>query len=281
MITDYTIKYVNSFGDVLLLTDGANYAKYETLPAWELEAVLLNGRVAGLRNQKMTYTLPVTILGEGTAEGVAARNDLYEIPARDVDASAPGRLYFNDWYIEGYMTASSVTNFWQSKRYAQYELTFTATEARWVRDTTSNYVDQQGQSVSGLDFPFDFPFDFGMSTNDKSVTNGNYTESPIMLRIYGPATNPSVTIANNNYRLNISVGVGEYVEVDGMAYTVTHIKANGERVNAFGNIVGDFERDSGSYIFQPIPAGDSAVSWSGNFNFDIVTHELRSEPKWS
>lgn len=281
MITDYTVKYVNSFGDVLDLTGGANYAKYSAIPAWGMETVSLNGRVSGLRTPTQSYTIQVTILGADTDDGVNARNRLYEVPARDVDANAPGRLYFNDWFIEGYMTASSVTNFWQSKKYAQYELTFTATEPKWVRERTANYEDMQGSGPTGLDFPFDFAFDFGVSRNDTSVTNDNYTASPIMLRIYGNVTNPRVTIANNTYGLNMEIGNGEYVEVDGLSYTVTHVKANGEHVNAFSNVVGEFAKDSGTYIFQPVPAGDSEVTWNGEFNFDIVTHELRSEPKWS
>ncbi|ERI87681.1 hypothetical protein HMPREF1587_00720, partial [Bifidobacterium breve JCP7499] len=39
--------------------------------------------------------------------------------------------------------------------------------------------------------------------------------------------------------------------------------------------------DSGSYIFQPLPAGRAEVSWPGGYTFELTPVEERSEPPWS
>lgn len=281
MITKHVIRYVSASGEVLALTDGANYAHYEQLPNWSFEAVTLNGRISGLRKAAQTFTIPVNIIASTDRGGVAAKNALYEIPAKDVDNNTPGRLYFDDWYLEGFMTASEVNNFWQRDRLAQYTLQFTATSKSWVRETTRSYTERYSPIGVFLDFPYDFAYDYGVSKQVFSITNENYAESPIMLRIFGDVTNPHVTINGNEYRVNIAINAGEYLEVNGFDHTVTLVRANGARENAFSRIVGDFKKDSGSYIFQPVPPGDSEVLWTGEFDFDIVTYELRSEPRWS
>lgn len=281
MISRNTIKYVSASGKVLALTDGTNYANYAKLPNWSLDTVSLNGRIVGVRNAAKTFTIPVNILADTDSGGLEARNALFEIPATDVGNNTPGRLYFDDWYIEGYMTASEVSNFWQMDRQAEYVLKFTATKREWVRETVRSYTEQYDAIGVYLDFPYDFAYDYGVSKQVFTITNENYSESPIMLRVFGIATNPHVKIAGNEYRVNVSIDAGEYLEINGLEHTVTLVRINGERENVFGSIVGDFKKGSGSYIFQPIPAGESEVLWTGEFDFDIVTYELRSEPRWS
>ena len=38
--------------------------------------------------------------------------------------------------------------------------------------------------------------------------------------------------------------------------------------------------NGGEYIFQPIPAGDPIVQWSG-FGVDLTVYQEESEPPWS
>lgn len=281
MRNGFKFKYVSASGRVLELSGGGIDAHGESLPAWTFEALTLNGRIAGLRKQCPVYTIPLIIVAASDQDGIRAKNELYEIPARDRDANTPGRLYFNDWYIEGFMTASAASNFWQVKRAAQYELEFTATSPKWVRESEYSYTERYSPIGIYLDYSYDYPYDFGVSRQVLTVENNNYSDSPIMLRIFGDVENPRITINNNLYRVNVSLAVGEYIEINGFDYTVEIVRANGDRENAFQYVVGDFRRDSGSYIFQPIPPGVSEVIWSGEFDFDIVEFEQRSEPRWS
>lgn len=278
---DYKIKYVSARGDVLDLSSDIVDANGTQLPSWSIDLVRLNGRFAGVSRGAPVYKLAVVVCAKSEADGVKAKNDLFEIPALDVDNETPGRLYLDDWYIEGFITSSEVVNFWQGKDVAQYAIEFSATTKRWVRETQRSYTERYSPVGIFLDFPYDFPYDYGVSRQIFTIENSNYTDSPVMLRIFGDVKNPRITINNNEYRVNVDLDAGEYIEINGFNYTVEIVRANGKRDNAFQYISGDFRKDSGSYIFQPIPAGVSEVIWSGEFDFDIVSFELRSEPRWS
>lgn len=281
MRNGFKFKYVSASGQVLDLSGGGIDADGSKLPSWSFEAVTLNGRIYGVKKQMPVYSLPLIVVADSAQAGIDAKNALYEIPALDIDNRTPGRLYFNDWYIEGYMTASEASNFWQLKRAAQYVVKFTATSPKWIRETERSYTEQYSPIGIFLDYPHDFPYDYGVSRQIFTIENSNYTDSPVMLRIFGDVKNPRITINNNEYRVNVDLDAGEYIEINGFNYTVEIVRANGKRENAFQYIAGDFRKDSGSYIFQPIPAGVSEVIWSGEFDFDIVSFELRSEPRWS
>lgn len=281
MRNGFKFKYVSATGQTLDLSGSGIDANGAELPSWSYEAITLNGHVAGLKKQLPVYTIPLIIVASDAQAGIAAKNALYEIPAADVDSNTPGRLYFNDWYIEGFMTASVASNFWQLKRAAQYELTFSASSEKWVRETTSSYSQTVNPIGIYLDYPHDFPYDFGVSEQIFTIDNHNYSDTDVMLRIFGNATNPHITIGSNEYRVNMTIPVNEYLEIDGFNHSVTLVRANGKRENAFQHVAGDFRKDSGSYIFQPIKPGISEVTWPGDFNFDIVEYEQRSEPRWS
>lgn len=280
MITDYSLKYVNSFGDVLDLTGGANYAHYMELPAWEMETLTLNGRISDLRRSQNEFTIPVNILGNGNAEGVAARNALYEIPALDVVSKTPGKLYFNDWYLQGYMTASKPDNFWQSKHLAQYELKFVASDASWTRETETPFT--ANAQVSGAkDYPHDYAFDFASSRSVSNIANENFIPSYIRLDIQGPATNPTVFIGGNRYKVDVTVGVNERLVIDGLAKTIEIVDLYGNRTNVFSKRAGSQVVGGGEYVFEKLNPGTSPVVWEGLDAFSVTVYEQRAEPRWA
>ena len=53
-----------------------------------------------------------------------------------------------------------------------------------------------------------------------------------------------------------------------------------EQLNVFDKGRRGTGLNGGEYIFQPIPAGDSIVQWSG-FGVDLTVYQEESEPPWS
>lgn len=281
MVEDYKIRYVAANGDVLNLSGGAIDADATDLPSWQLEAVAINNTVAGLVRSLPEYEIPLVIVANSEQEAITAKNALYEIPARDRASLTPGRLYLNDWYITGYITASTVDNFWQYRAFAQYVLTFIATVPKWTREASFSATPQEGEQDAWLNFPYDFPYDYGGRSQSSTVDNGNYAEAPAVIRMYGVAVNPFVTIGGNTYQANVTLSAGDYLELDGVNSTATVVRMNGARENAFSMIAGELAKGSGSYAFQPIPVGISEVQWPGSFAVDVVIYEQRDEPRWS
>lgn len=281
MRPDYKIKYVSASGEVLDLSGGSFDAIPTALPSWELEAITLNNSVAGLRRNMPTFEIPLIIVANSPQDGIEARNALYTIPARDRSNLTPGRMYVNEWFIHGYLTASTVDNFWQLKSAAQYVLTFMATDQKWTYDYEFNIETRQEETDEWLNFSYDFPYNFGGKSANETVENINFMESPATIRMYGASVNPFVTIAGNTYQANVRLNEGDFLEVDTLNAKVTVRRVNGATENAFSKVYGEFEKGSGSYIFQPIPPGVAEVQWPGNFDVDVIVHDQRDEPKWN
>lgn len=281
MQKDYRIKYVSASGDTLDLSGGGIDAIGTPLFEWSYEAVTINNRLAGFNRGMPEYEIGVVIVCGSDADGIAARNRLYEVPARDRSLMQPGRLYVNGWYISGFMTASAADNFWQTRSAAQYVLTFTATEPRWVRETSTSYSLEASDGSTYLDFPYDFSYDYGFSRQIATINNADFAESPAIIRMYGAATNPSVGIGGNVYKANVTLYAGDYLELDGLNAKATVHRDNGIVENAFPYLEGDFMKGSGSFAFQPLPSGVSEVQWSGALDLEIVVCERRDEPLWS
>ena len=93
--------------------------------------------------------------------------------------------------------------------------------------------------------------------------------------IYGPAVNPSVSIANHPYQVNITIEKGELLEIDSTKGTVYQITSKGQKISRFN------ERQKEPSVFEKIPPGGSLISWNGDFDLDVILYEERSEPRWS
>ena len=74
---------------------------------------------------------------------------------------------------------------------------------------------------------------------------------------------------------------GSYVTVTSIASrrTIVMTAENGDETNVFDKGRRGTGLNGGEYIFQPIPAGDSIVQWSG-FGVDLTVYQEESEPPW-
>lgn len=279
MLKDYKIRYVSSTGQELDLSGGAIDAHGNTMPAWELETVALNNRIVGFSRVLPEVTFALVISSDDDAGGVSSRNSLYEIPASDRARLQPGKLYFNDWYISGYFKASTPDNFWQTRKAAYYELTFVASEPMWTREKTKTFMPQQ--LADGVDYPLDFSFDYTGSVNFDTIDNENYSPSFVRIVVQGAASEPSVTIAGNEYRVDAEIGAGEYLEIDGLSKKVVVVGTDGSSRNVFAKRHGRQVEGSGHYVFEKIPAGESSVLFSDGLTFSVTVIEQREEPRWA
>ena len=94
---------------------------------------------------------------------------------------------------------------------------------------------------------------------------------------YGAIKNPVVVINDHVYGVDTEVSENEYLIIDYSSEHKREIKLH----KRDGSIEGKFnERNRQSGVFTKIEPGKSSVQWSGNFTFDIILYEERSQPKW-
>lgn len=276
-----SIEYVNHLGEKAVLKGGAVHADSGSLHDWSLDAELVCGRIFGFKRSQVERKVSFVITAPSVSTGLMLRNRIYEIVEADVAARVAGRLYVDGWYVECFVRSAVKDAYWMDGRAAHYELVTVSDDALWRRESTVQFVpDTSVRDYPYLDFPIGFPFDPTPNRVSKSVSNPSRTPSGFRLVVYGPAVDPYVIIGRNRYQVETSVPDGGILTVDSTAKTCVVKDVGGTEANVFSRRIKGAP-GSGSYAFEPVPAGQSDVSWDNSFGFDLTLIETRLEPSWS
>lgn len=235
-----------------------------------------NNRISSITYGVQTRKLPVVIICGTDEEGIAARNRLMEVFEKDVLAFQYGKIIIGDYYFRCFVTKSEKKNYLSSDKYMTLNLTLTTDLPYWVKETSTIFQPASSSSgTTGLDYGFEYPFDYGNAMDSKALVNTGFMPSNFRLIVNGPCSNPAVYVAGHLYKVNCDILSGQYLTIDSANKAVTLTANDGTVTNVFSS------RDKDSYIFEKIPSGSSPVTWSGDFTFEIVLLEERSEPKWT
>ena len=242
--------------------------------SWSYDTI--NNRISRFFLDITDRTLPLVVYGKTGEEAIAAKHRLYELAEVDIMAKIPGKIFVGDYYTTGYITGSAKNNYLIRRKYSRIDLTFTSEDPSWYREHSySFFPETESGFVGGFDYPFDYPYDYALSMNGRKVVCDSVGTSEFKLRIYGEATNPAVVINGHTYTVNGTISKGESLLIDSLTKTITLTTASGKKINWFD------KRGREEYIFEPLSAGQSTVTWSGAFGFDLTVVEKRSEPKWT
>ena len=254
------------------------FLNYNDLRDYDWAYDTLNGKISRFRKDIKKKKLPLVLKCDSEEEAIQTKNRLFEVAETDIFALIPGRIYVGDYYMYGYITESKKTNYLISKTYTNFDLAFTPSEAYWFKEETYSFKSSESSNVAiggDLGYPYDFPFDYCLPQRGRRLFLKGVGEYAFRLVIYGKAENPSIKIGSHTYAVNGSIGENEYLEIDSLARTITLTTAYTNKINWLD------KRSREEYIFQPIPAGEIAVGWVGDFNFDLTIIEMRSEPLWT
>jgi len=272
------LQYKNHLNEVFEFGTNGIYVNENALHDYKWTVTKKNNRIAALDYSIVNRKLPVVIFCDSEAEGIAAKNRLLEVAEKDVLAMKHGRIIIGNYYFRCFITESTKKEYLVNKRYLKLTLTLTSDFPYWVKESTYSFraAGEAGTTGGqGLDFNFDYPVDYTSGLSNSALNNTGFVASNFKLIIYGVCNNPEIHIGGHTYQVNCSVGANEYLIVDSIAKTITLVGSNGTATNKFK------DRNRNSYIFEKIPAGHNAVTWDGEFGFDIILMEERSEPKWT
>lgn len=213
----------------------------------------------------------------------AAADELRHAADGDVTAGTPGELVVDgEWrqrcYVVGF-EPSEISRSWLSG-----QLTVALLAGVWCRERTVSVrrADDPGDH-DFLDLPFDAPFDLRPLSPPAYAEGTTASESDVRLVVYGPATNPYVTVAGNRYEVDASVPDGSRLVVDGHSWpkSITLVGPDGSVRDEFAAGRRGTGEGGGEYCFQRLPAGRHVVSWPGTFAFDLSWYEEEGEPPWA
>lgn len=255
------------------------YMNANTLRDYSWSHETINGRISRFYMATKSRKIPLVIKCDSEEEAISVKNRLHELAEADIEARIPGKIFVGDFYTSGYITASAKKNYLINKRLCYVDLTLVSDDPSWYRERVYPFfsVDSGSSSASigGTDYPYGYPYDYALSLTGRSINCETVGSSPFRILIYGAITNPVVIIGGHTYAMNCTVGQGETLLIDSLTKTITLTTASGQKVNMFDS------RGRDSYIFEPIPAGENLVSFTGSFGFELTVIEKRSEPKWT
>ena len=100
------LKYQNHLGEVFEFGRDGVYVNVNELHDYEWSVAKKNNMISSLDHAVVTRKLPVIIMCTTEAEGIAARNRLFEVVEKDAMAMQYGRIIIGDYYFRCYVTKS-------------------------------------------------------------------------------------------------------------------------------------------------------------------------------
>ena len=250
------------------------YLNYSDLRDYSWSFETINNRISRFYRDITERTIPLVVYCKSGDEAVTVMNRLHELAEADIVAKIPGKIYVGDYYTSGYITASVKSNYLIRRKYCKIELTLTSDDPTWYRERTYSFFPTDNEFGGGVDYPHDYPYDYAISLNGRKIVSDSVGSSAFRMVFYGEVTNPTITINGHNYTVLGTIRKGETLVIDSVTKTIT--------LTTFGKKTNWFDRRSrDEYIFEPIPAGQSTVTWTGSFGFELTVIEKRSEPKWT
>ena len=278
------IKFMNHINEVMEWGKNGTFVNYNDLHDYSWDFTSDNNKISSFKMGIVKKTIPIIICCDSEEQGVLMKNMLMEYAEKDVLALQHGKIIIGDYYLKCYITGSKKGKYLESKGYLTATLTVTTDYPQWVKESTVSFrtdgsvvtnTPQETSAKRNFDFNYDFPYDYTSGMRNKTLNNTGFVGTNFKLIIFGAAVNPAVHIAGHTYKVNCEVQAGEHLTIDSLSKTVILTRVDGTEVNEFNH------RNRASYIFKEIPSGNNAVTWDGDFGFDVVLLEERSEPKWT
>ncbi len=265
------MRYINHIGEVIDFGAGNILINENDFRNYSWKHTALYSKIAYFSKDIVTKSLPVIVYGEKRIE---TANRIYEIIERDVIGEKMGKMCIGDYYIKGYFYASEKEEYTSSNSIT-IKLKFISDQENWIKENLYTYrLNDLVENDRGLGYAYGYPYDFLSSINTQNLYNTFFADANLILRIYGPVINPSITIADNMYQVNTELLANEYLTINTLEKTIIKTTSKGAEINEYA------KRSLANYVFKKIPAGTNNVVANPDCNFDIVIIEERSEPKW-
>lgn len=238
-------------------------------------------KIQRLTNYGRTFTMELQVIGNNKSDIMNMLHDRFKQDIEKyIETNELPRLYIGDTYIECLLT-SKVSNGWNTfKRYENITIQVLAPNPNWIKEDRFTYRQREenyeaAQETQFTRIPLRIPFRLSELHRNWFIQNESYTDAFIRIELEGPIINPTIYIGPNTYKVNVEVLESERLVINQRDKTVVRYTPDGSGINEFHN------RDKNHSVFEPVPSGKNQVGIEGNFYFEIIVYQERSEPLWS
>ena len=278
-ILPYSIYYENSAGEIIRFDEAPIVVQTTGLFDWQWNisaydrAIRDGGRAVAARRPVQDRTVVLDVFADTQADHNAAIDRLHNVLEYDLCTLTPGKLWINDRYVRCFATASVKTLDRDWTTYTVVGLTLKLISPAWVKEETVTVLPVTAEAASSdKKYLGKYPYKYSEGGNVARFVNDTASSAPMILKIFGACSNPSVYVGENEYSVNTTIAAGEYVMIDQRDKSIVRVSQSGTRTNIF-NL-----RKKSVDNFAPAPSGTLAVSCSGQFACEVTFLTQRSEP---
>lgn len=207
---------------------------------------------------------------------------------KDIADLTPGRLYWNDQYIDVYFITHDTHPVDNGMNWTEIVGQFYANFPFWIEEKTL-IIRPSESSTSGLPedvkgYPLNrnksyaYTYSYPWAQTAIAFTADSALASDFKATIYGPVlTNVNFNISGHNYKVNYPLRSGQIMIIDTRDYIPLKercyvINENGTKTNVF-----DY-REPGSLLFVKIPSGNAVLNYPRSYGIDLTIYQERSAP---
>lgn len=270
------IKYVGAQGEVYdLRTETVRITKGDFHSfKWKSNIKKTNyGHTVDFEKEQTIYTISINFRGNEIRK-IEEMNGFIDILERDVENVTPATLWINGMHTKGFAISCKSGPSEDNETWSRIEFEFWSENSVWIGEELFRYTKTSVKSTNNRRYPYKYANRYANGLNLSRVINRYKKDANFLLRVYGPAKNPMVVIGERKYQVNVTLEVGELIEVNTVTRAVEKVSAKGIRENAF------HYRAKRESVFNKIKPGTQNVSWSGLFDFDLIVYDERREPRW-
>lgn len=282
-----TLYYESADKTIINFMGGDIYAQEpETLTESEWKYTTISGvngisKIKRFYKDAKAYNLTLDIMSDTREEFNELMANMHTVFDRDVQAMKPGRIWWNNFYKEAFVISMTNTEFDELFESVTRKLTILSLYPYWIKTNTYQFM-KLSSEVGNLDYGmdgfydgFDYGgYDYGQSENIERIPVNVIKSANFELIFYGPASQPSVTIGDHRYGLDIKLAAGEYATVNSISKKIKKYDQYGREENVF------HARDRDSNIFEKLPAGSLPILRQKDLLFDVTVYDERGEPEW-
>lgn len=232
----------------------------------------LGSKLTRFFREAKEYKIALSVWGDDMHATLNGMTDVFE---RDIFSQTPGKLFVNEEYLNCYIIASNVGDWTLAGNGVSVELTVMAEKPLWIKEELLSYGTFTAGSATGFILPTAIPFGFTSNTGIRQLIVDHHSSVLAEISLFGPFVNPSFSIGEQIYQVNGTLLAGERFVINQLDKTVIKVTNSGEVINCF-NL-----RSKTYSVFEPIPAGENILTYSGEFAISINLFYERGEPQWS
>lgn len=262
--------YYNHFNEKISFSEQAVLQDLTFLFSHKWKSEKNNDQIINFTKDTGSFKIPIAILKLSKER----YNNIINMVEKDIRNLKSGKLVYGEWYLPGYFSAVELKTIYNRGKKLILELEYTPDNKYWLKNKSYVFSKDEYADSEIDDYTYDFPYGYSSILNMREIINDSSADCNHVIRIHGPAVNPSVVIGDRQFKVNVELYTNEYLEINTLDKSVIKTNAKGEKINTYSL------KDKDNYIYEKIAIGNNSILITPECDVEVTLLLERSEPEW-